>query len=121
MASIRYATAARVPGGGFTKLLAHAENVYAPSHFITFADHTISDGGLYENNGFIVDKELPPDYMYVVNKERKHKFGYRLKRFQNDPNLLWEEGLTERELAALNSLPRIWDAGKTRYIKPIVM
>lgn len=113
---IRYATAANVVGG-FTKLLKHAEKVYSPESFITFADHCVSDGGLYESNGFVADKILSPDYMYVVKGERKHKFGYRLKRFQNDPELLWEPNLTERELAALNGLERIWDAGKTRYRK----
>jgi len=111
---VRYATAGSVTGG-FTKLLKHAAKTDLPSSFITFADHTISDGGLYENNGFTADKELPPDYMYVARAERKHKFGYRLKRFKNDDSLVWQEGLTERELALLNSLPRIWDAGKTRY------
>lgn len=111
---IRYATSAHVVGG-FTKLLRNAEKAYQPDSFITFADHTISNGGLYENNGFTADKELPPDYMYIVKGQRKHKFGYRLKRFKTDPELLWEEGLTEKQLAKLNKIPRIWDAGKTRY------
>lgn len=115
---IRYATSCNVVGG-FTKLLIFAERTYLPKAFITFADHCVSDGGLYENNGFIVDKILPPDYMYVVSGERKHKFGYRLKRFRNDPTLKFEEGLTERELAVLNNLPRVWDAGKTRYVKEV--
>lgn len=112
---IRYATAANVVGG-FTKLLKFAEKSHGPEAFITFADHSVSDGGLYENNGFVVDKELAPDYMYIVNGERKHKFGYRLKRFQTNPELEWAEGLSERELAELNGLERIWDAGKTRYL-----
>lgn len=115
---IRYATSANVVGG-FTKLLKYAEQTLLPASFVTFSDHCISDGGLYEKNGFIADKELTPDYRYVVRAERKHKFGYRLKRFKNDPELLWEEGLTERELAALNDIPRIWDAGKTRWVKVV--
>lgn len=115
---IRYATSKQVIGG-FTKLLSYATKTYAPSSYITFSDHTISDGGLYENNGFTADKELPPDYMYVVNGKRQHKFGYRLKKFRNDPKLLWEEGLTEKQLALLNNIPRIWDAGKTRWVKMV--
>lgn len=111
---VRYATFGVVMGG-FTKLLRYVEREYSPTAFITFADRTISDGGLYENNGFVVDKELEPDYMYVVRGVRKHKFGYRLKRFRNDPELLWDESLSERELAILNNIPRIWDAGKIRY------
>jgi G:T-mismatch repair DNA endonuclease (very short patch repair protein) len=111
---VRYATAGSVMGG-FTKLLAYATKTYEPDSFVTFADHTISDGGLYEGSGFVADKLLAPDYMYVVRGERKHKFGYRLKRFREDPLLLWEDGLSERQLALLNKIPRIWDAGKTRY------
>lgn len=113
---IRYATSENVVGG-FTKLLKYAEKTYTPDSFITFSDHCVSDGGLYENNGFVADKELDPDYRYVVNGERKHKFGYRLKRFKDDPALQWFEGLTERELADLNGIARIWDAGKTRWVK----
>ena len=115
---VRYATKKTVVGG-FTKLLVYAERTLKPDSFITFSDHTVSDGGLYENNGFIADKELSPDYMYVVNGKRRHKFGYRLKKFRDDPDLLWDENLTERELALLNNIPRIWDAGKTRWKKMI--
>lgn len=115
---LRYATSVTVVGG-FTKLLTHVERTYNPEKIITFSDHCVSDGGLYENNGFTAVKELRPDYMYVRNGVREHKFGYRLKRFRTDPELAYEEGLTERELAALNNLPRIWDAGKTKWEKEI--
>ena len=79
--------------------------------------NTIYDVYELADNGFSADKILPPDYMYVVEGERKHKFGYRLKRFESEPELEWEAGLTERELAKLNGLERIWDSGKTRYRK----
>lgn len=113
---IRYATSKNVVGG-FTKLMSMAERTLKPSSFVTFSDNCVSDGSLYANNGFIADKELAPDYRYVVKRERKHKFGYRLKKFREDPNLLWQEGLTERELAKLNGIPRIWDAGKIRWVR----
>lgn len=112
----RYATSCRVPGG-FTKLLSHVERVLFPSRIVTFADHCISDGGLYAQNGFTAEKELKPDYRYLINKQRAHKFGYRLERFRTDPQLLWEPELTETQLAALNGLHRIYDAGKTRWVK----
>jgi hypothetical protein len=115
---IRYATSANVIGG-FTRLLKYAEKTYTPESFITFSDNCVSNGGLYENNGFIVDKVLSPDYMYVINSKREHKFGYRLKRFKNDNNLVYKEGLTEKQLAELNNLPRIWDAGKIRWVRKL--
>lgn len=114
----RYATAGTV-SGGFTKLLSHAESLLNVSRWVTFADLQISDGGLYDGNGFIVDKVLPPDYSYFVKGKRVHKFNYRLKRFKTDDELLWEDGLSERELAKLNGIHRIWDSGKYRYVKNI--
>lgn len=112
---IRYATDRSVQGG-FTKTLKYATKAWNPNKFITFSDNCISDGSLYRNNGFLADKNLAPDYMYVVGKDRKHKFGYRLKRFKNDPSLKWEPGLTESQLAQMNSLYRIYDAGKIRWV-----
>jgi hypothetical protein len=112
---IRYATFGNIQGG-FTKILKFAIDSYHPDSFVTFADHCISDGSLYETHGFVVDKMIPPDYMYVVQNTRKHKFGYRLAKFRDSSVLKYEDGLTERELAKLNKIPRIWDAGKTRYV-----
>lgn len=113
----RFATSCIVPGG-FSKLLKHAIELFKEDGFhkiITFADHEVSDGKLYENNGFIVDRELTPDYKYLYRQRRHHKFGFRLKRFRNDPNLTYKEGLTEKDLAGLNGIGRVWDCGKTKY------
>lgn len=112
----RYATNKKVVGG-FTKLLNYAENTYFPEQIISFSDNIISDGKLYAQNGFILSQELPPDYTYIIHKERKHKFNYRLHRFRDDPELKYVEGFTEKELAELNNLLRIWDAGKIKWIK----
>lgn len=115
----RYASAGIV-AGGFTRLLSFAERAIPDvTRWVTFADRAVSDGGLYENTGFHVDKVLEPDYTYFVNGRREHKFNYRLARFKSDPGLIWQEGLSERELAARNGLVRIWDSGKTRYIKDV--
>ena len=111
----RYATAAHVLGGQ-SKLIRHAERAIPGwTHLITFADHEVSDGSLYERTGWVKDGELAPDYKYLVRSERVHKFNYRLARFRSDPTLVFEEGLSERQLAELNGIPRVWDSGKTRY------
>lgn len=115
---VRYATNASVIGG-FSKLIAYIEAELRPDSLVTFSDHCVSDGKLYEANGFIADCEIPPDYRYVVGMKRQHKFGFRLKKFRDSPNLKWEAGLTERELAQLNGIERIWDAGKTKWVKTV--
>jgi len=110
----RFATDRVVPGG-FTKLLKGFRRGHAGS-IKTFADLTISTGNLYRVAGFSEDKLLPPDYRYVVENQRVHKFGLRKDRFKQDVNLKYQEGFSERELAELNNIPRIYDAGKLRFI-----
>lgn len=112
----RYATSARVPGGQ-SKLIAYADREIRDwERLITFADRSVSDGGLYLASGWKEDRVLPPDYSYLVGRQRVHKFRYRLKRFRDDPTLIFEDGLSESQLAALNGLSRIWDSGKIRYV-----
>lgn len=114
----RYCTAHTIVGG-MGKLLSAGKR-WAKEHnctrIITFSDHEVSDGSLYRTLGFTPDKELALDYKYIVGGKRTHKFGYRLKRFRTDPNLRYQEGMTERELACLNGLERVWDCGKTRWV-----
>ena len=114
----RYCTSCTVIGG-MGKLLKAGRRwgkEHGCTHIATFSDHEVSDGGLYQKLGFTRDKELKPDYRYVVDGNRVHKFNYRLKRFRSDSNLAYQEGLSERELALLNGIPRVWDCGKTRWV-----
>ena len=86
------------------------------SKIITFSDNEVSDGSLYEKLGFIKDRELPPDYKYVYGNKRVHKFNFRKKRFKNDLDLDYDPQLTEKELAILNHINKVWDCGKVRWI-----
>lgn len=112
----RYATSAHVVGGQ-SKLLAAYDREHEYAQMVTFADREVSDGGLYEATGWRSDGILNPDYRYAVKGTRVHKFNYRLARFKADTELEFKEGLSERELAALNHLPRVWDSGKVRYVR----
>lgn len=71
---------------------------------------------IYALNGFVQEKVLPSDYSYIVGERRKHKFEYRLKRFRDDPTLIYEEGKSESELAKINNIPRCWDYGKIKWV-----
>ena len=118
---VRYATAARVPGG-FSRLLAALDRqcrARGIAEQVTFADLRISDGALYRRTGFLLDAELAPDYQYVWGRRRSHKFSYRVARFREDPALRYVPGMTERELAALNGMDRLWDAGKLRFVRQV--
>lgn len=113
---VRYATDRSVPGG-FSKLLKAFRNDHT-GPIKTFADLVWSDGDLYRKTGFEQVAVLEPDYCYVRSgaRQREHKFGYRKSKFKSDPNLKFDERLTEAELAELNGLTRIYDAGKIKFI-----
>lgn len=113
----RYATSAVVQGG-FSRLLKWVESWLEYNNLITYADKSISDGGLYERQGFELTHTIGPDYTYLYNGQRRHKFGFRKEKFQKSPALGFREGLTERELAKLNGIPRVYDCGKKVYSKP---
>lgn len=110
----RFATS-KIVSGGQSKLLKFVDQNIEYSKMITFADRTVSDGGLYTGTGWVKETEIAPDYRYLVRNVREHKFGYRKDRFKKDPNLKYVEGYTEKQLAELNGLLRVYDAGKVRF------
>ena len=114
----RYCTSCQVVGG-MGKMLKKAKEKCREEKIpviSTFSDKEKSNGNLYRKLGFTPAYDTKPDYKYIVGGERKHKFGYRIKRFKKDTDLFYEEGLTESELAKLNGLHKVWDCGKTKWI-----
>lgn len=120
----RYATCGNIRGG-FSRLLAHIKNKVRDidpnaTQWVTFSSHDISQGDLYKNNGFTQDGEVSPNYWYSggkIRNKRASKESYQKKRFRDDPTLLWDESWTEHQAALANGLYRIYDSGKTRWIK----
>lgn len=112
----RYSTS-RIVVGGQTKLLSYVDKNIPYEKMYTFADLEVSSGNLYETTGWIKDKVLPPDYKYLYQNKRVHKFNFRKNRFKENPNLMYDPSMSESQLAQLNGLLRIWDSGKIRYVR----
>lgn len=122
----RYATEGLVRGG-LTRLLSFAERQLraegvAFSGWVSFAAHDVSDGSAYLAAGFVADPrgEVVPSYWYAGSStgwRRESKERYTKRAFRDREDLLWREGFGERELAALNGLTRVWDSGKTRFVR----
>lgn len=111
----RYATSCSVLGG-FTKLLKYFENEHNNPPIVTFADLRWSEGKLYENTGFKVDKILPPDYYWCKSKKLWHKFNWRhTSGLRKLPYYVPND--TEVENMHKHGFYRIWDCGKIKYIK----
>lgn len=113
----RYATSQHIVGG-MGKMLKYGVKTARDnncSKIVTFSDNCVSNGDVYFKLGFTPEKELRPDYMYIINGKRVHKFNYRKDRFKKDPELVYDPDMSESQLADLNCIPRIYDSGKMRW------
>ena len=82
----------------------------------TFLDRrwSHSDVNVYDRMGFVLEETLRPDYRYVVNNERKHKFGFRKNILHKKYGLPLT--MTEREMCQELGFERIWDCGLRKYV-----
>lgn len=105
----RYCSDGKVYAGMFSKLLKHS-NINEP--LVTFADLRYSDGKLYQNNGFILDGEIRPDYKYVKRNKTYHKSAFSKRLIKKKYGIDWG---TERDMMRYLNYSRIYDCGKIRY------
>lgn len=111
---VRYASRGSVVAGA-SRLLASFERANEWDVITSFVDLRWSKGALYQTLGFSVEHHYPPDYMYVIGNRRVHKFNLRksAKRFQKYDG----QNLSGRQMAELEGIPRVYDAGKLRVAK----
>ena len=81
----------------------------------TFCDLSRYSGDSYLKAGFVTSDHLNPDYKYIVNGKREHKFLWRRGSIKNKRPDVYLENLSEREMMEKAEYPRIWDCGKVRY------
>lgn len=99
--------------GGANRLFRYFINNYNPIKIISYADRSWSQGHLYEELGFQLDRKTQPSYFYIINGMRKYRFSYRkdnLIRQGFDPNK------TEHEIMLDRNIFRIYDSGHLKYI-----
>lgn len=101
--------------GDLKELLQYAVESHGTSAFTVTVDNCTAEGRIFADNGFEKTGVSAGVHWYLVRGKRIANSAYTPERFKNDPALMWEEGLAEKELADLNGLNRIWDAGKTHY------
>jgi len=112
---VRFCSANSVVGG-FSRCLKNGIKEYSMSHITSFADLRVvnKNDNVYETNGFLPIKEIPPDYKYIYNGIQKHKFGFRhagLKtKLENyDPHI------SEHKNCLNNGIYQVYDSGKMKY------
>jgi hypothetical protein len=109
----RYATS-KIVVGGFSRLLSALKKQYEWNVIETFADLRYSQGQLYLSVGFKNVKQLKPDYYYIKNNIRYHKFNFRRKylplRLDN-----FDSSLSEKQNCDADGILRLWDCGKIKF------
>lgn len=99
--------------GGASKLLKHFIKTHNPNEIISYADRRWSNGNLYEILNFNLTHKSHPNYFYVINKQRIHRFSLRkdvlIKKY-NCP-----KDITEHEFCLSKEWYRIYDCGCLCY------
>jgi len=100
--------------GGADKLLQYFIKTYKPNEIISYADRRWSQGNLYEKLGFIQTHTSKPNYWYIINNNRKHRFGFRKSILIKNG---YDKNKTEREIMIERKIYRIYDCGTIVYKK----
>jgi transposase len=104
--------------GGASKLFKHFSKIYPDDSIITFADLRFGQGKVYENCGFVRQKDTPPNYWYF-HKYTSNTFESRVKYQKHKLTKLLEEydpSITEYKNMLNNGFDRFWDCGNAVYI-----
>ena len=101
-----------------SKLFKYFTRNYEFKYCFSFGDKRWSSGNVYKNLGFEKEYDTKPNYWYIIDGERKHRYNYR-KSELNKKLKIFNPELSEYKNMLENGLDRIWDQGsvKWRYIK----
>ncbi len=97
----------RIPGIA-SKLLTHFKRNYNWFNIFSYADRRWSSGNVYEALNFNLSKTTIPNYWYIKNYRRIHRFN--LRKTNADPKNIPEWLLREND-----GYWRIWDCGHLKY------
>ena len=98
--------------GGASKLFKYFIDNFNPDEVISYADRSWSTGDLYEKLGFSFNHKTDPNYYYIIEGVRKHRFNYRKDKLIRDganPNK------TEHEIMLDKNIYRIYDSGNLKF------
>jgi hypothetical protein len=99
--------------GGASRLFKYFVDNYHPNEIISYADRSWSQGNLYEKLGFSLVHKTQPNYYYIINSMRKHRFNYRKDKLIKEGT---DVGKTEHQIMLDRKIYRIYDSGHLKYV-----
>jgi hypothetical protein len=98
--------------GGASKLFKYFIDNYKPEEITTYADRSISQGKLYKTLGFKFQGKTQPNYYYIIDGIRKHRFNFRKDKLIKEG---YDSNKTEHEIMLERKIYRIYDSGNLSY------
>lgn len=98
--------------GGASKLFKYFIDKYKPSNIITYADRSWSSGNLYEKLNFTFIRKTSPNYFYIVDNKRFHRFMFRKDKLIREG---FNPNKTEFEIMNERGIHKIYDSGHLKY------
>jgi len=99
--------------GGASKLFKYFINNYEFESIISYADVSMFTGSLYKTLNFEYSHRSKPNYFWVVDGVRKHRFNYNKKKLIKEG---FDSNKTEIEIMHSQGYYRIWGCGQDKYI-----
>ena len=99
--------------GGSEKLFKIFIKNYSPKEVISYADRSWSQGELYYKLGFTFISKTSPNYYYVVDGIKKHRFNFRKDKLIRDG---FDPNKSEHEIMLERKIYRIYDSGSLKFI-----
>jgi len=98
--------------GGGNKLFKYFIKNYNPKEITTYADRSWSQGNLYKQLGFTYNGKTEPNYYYIIDRKRYHRFGFRKDRLINDG---YDGNKTEHQIMLDRGIYRLFDSGNLKF------
>lgn len=112
----RFATNINVRCVGISgKLLTHFKRNYSWASVYSYADKRWSRGNMYTALGFSLTANNPPDYSYIVDGVRKHRWGFRKDIIREKYPNIYNIAKTEYEMMLMVGYDKIWDCGTLKF------
>jgi hypothetical protein len=99
--------------GGASKLFKYFIKNYDVKEIISYSDTSRSQGNLYKILGFLLIKDTEPNYYWIIDGKRHHRFNFRKDKLVKegaDPNK------TEIQIMSESGYQRIFDCGNKKWV-----
>jgi hypothetical protein len=102
--------------GGFSKMLNYFRNNYYFDELITYYDKSFGYKNLYKDVGFTYISDTKPNYHYIVDGIRRHRYEYRKDRLVKNG---FDSNKTESEIMLERGIYKIYNSGNIKYVLKI--